>query len=110
MSTEPSPAVLSAIWGNMCIDDVLLTNLKVSTLAEQYGELTVEAVWGPCVVWGGENEQAVEAVTHRDRLHLVHTSYKPVSGLLEKVVETMASERVPTHNSQPLVYQLTNQQ
>ena len=43
------------------------------------------ASWGPAVALGLVGEQVIGAATFNDRLHLVHTSYAPVTGLLDQM-------------------------
>jgi NRPS condensation-like uncharacterized protein len=62
--------------------EILLTNLGVVEFKETYGPLTLHALWGPAVDIGFAMAQTVGAVTVGDRLHLLHTSYEPASGLL----------------------------
>jgi hypothetical protein len=74
-------AVLSDVFG--C--EALLTNLGVVKLPREYGPLVLEAVWGPAVTLGFVGEQVVGAATFGDQLHLLHTSYAPIKGLLDQI-------------------------
>ena len=62
--------------------EILLTNLGAVAFKDVYGPLTLHALWGPSVDTGFAMGQTVGAVTVRDQLHLLHTSYEPISGLL----------------------------
>jgi NRPS condensation-like uncharacterized protein len=62
--------------------EILLTNLGAVEFEDTYGPLTLHALWGPAVDTGFAMGQTVGAVTVGDRLHLLHTSYEPASGLL----------------------------
>jgi hypothetical protein len=62
--------------------EILLTNLGTIEFKDTYGPLTLHALWGPSVNTGFAMGQTVGAVTVRDQLHLLHTSYEPASGLL----------------------------
>jgi hypothetical protein len=64
--------------------EILLTNLGTVEFKDTYGPLTLEALWGPSVHTGFAMGQTVGAVTVRDQLHLLHTSYEPASGLLRE--------------------------
>ncbi|MBN3754417.1 condensation protein [Paraburkholderia sp. Tr-20389] len=74
-------AVFAQAFGN----DAVITNLGVVDLPKQFGALVLDAVWGPSVVVGVEGEQVIGAVTFDDQLHLVHTSFAPMRGLLDQM-------------------------
>jgi len=62
--------------------EILLTNLGAVEFEDAYGPLTLHALWGPAVHTGFAMGQTVGAVTVKDQLHLLHTSYEPTGGLL----------------------------
>ncbi|MBP0594796.1 condensation protein [Paraburkholderia sp. LEh10] len=66
--------------------DAVVTNLGVVNLPRQYGPLKLESLWGPAVSMGVVGEQVVGAVTFNNQLHLLHTSFEPVEGLLEEML------------------------
>ena len=84
-SRHYTPEVLTQIWGMATSYDAALSNLKEVRLSPTYGSLTLTAAYGPGFVWGGENEQTVGVVTLHGRLHLLHSSYKPIACLLEEM-------------------------
>ena len=84
-ATQPTPEVLARMWAGIASHDAVLSNLKEAQLGPVYGGSTVAAVYGPAVLWGGESEQTVGAVTFDGRLRLVHSSYKPLPGLLNSM-------------------------
>lgn len=69
---------------------MLLSNLRTVELPPAPDGLTLEAVWGPSVLLGVEGEQMIGAATFDGALHLVYTSFSPVTGLLETVQEMIA--------------------
>lgn len=71
--------------------DLLLSNLKSAEFRAVPADLTVEAVWGPSVLLGVEGEQMVGVATFDGALHLVHTSFTPVAGLLEATRQMIAN-------------------
>jgi NRPS condensation-like uncharacterized protein len=75
-------AVFAQVFGN----DAVITNLGVVDLPKRFGSLALDAVWGPSVAVGVAGEQVIGAATYDDRLHLVHTSYAPMHGLLDRMV------------------------
>jgi NRPS condensation-like uncharacterized protein len=64
--------------------EILLTNLGAVEFRDSYGPLTLDALWGPSVTTGFAQGQTVGAVTTGGRLHLLHTSYEPAHGLLDR--------------------------
>jgi NRPS condensation-like uncharacterized protein len=69
--------------------EILLTNLGAVELEKAYGPLTVNALWGPAVHAGFAMGQTVGAVTVRDQLHLLHTSYESAGGLLGEALSLL---------------------
>jgi hypothetical protein len=66
--------------------EILLTNLGAVEFRDSYGPLTLRGLWGPAVDIGFAMGQTVGVVTVGDRLHLLHTSYEPASGLLDEAL------------------------
>jgi hypothetical protein len=79
---DDAKAVFAQAFGN----DAVITNLGVVDLPDRFGPLVLDAVWGPSVAVGVVGEQVIGAATFDDRLHLVHTSFAPLRGLLEQIV------------------------
>ncbi|HEY2605497.1 condensation domain-containing protein [Paraburkholderia sp. RL18-103-BIB-C] len=73
------------IFANVFAGDAAVTNLGVVTLPQAFGSLVLDAVWGPAIAVGLIGEQVIGAATFNDRLHLVHTSYAPIKGLLDQM-------------------------
>jgi NRPS condensation-like uncharacterized protein len=78
-------AEAKTIFANVFAGDAAVTNLGVVTLPQMFGSLVLDAVWGPSIAVGLVGEQVVGAATFNDRLHLVHTSYAPITGLLDQM-------------------------
>ncbi|MFM0015102.1 hypothetical protein [Paraburkholderia sediminicola] len=85
MAGVKETAEAKTIFANMFGGDAALTNLGVVALPRVFGSLVLDAVWGPSVILGLVGEQVIGAVTFNDRLHLVHTSYAPITGLLDRM-------------------------
>jgi hypothetical protein len=75
-------AVFAQAFGN----DAVITNLGVVDLPKRFGPLALDAVWGPSVAVGVVGEQVIGAATYHEQLHLVHTSFAPMRGLLDQMV------------------------
>jgi len=74
--------------------DVLVSNLKTVEIPIQPDGLMVESVWGPSVLCGYEGEHAIGAATFDGALHLVHSSFTPVAGLLDTIHEKLMAASV----------------
>jgi Condensation domain len=70
--------------------DLLVSNLKTVEIPVQPDGLVVESVWGPSVLTGYEGEHAIGAATFDGALHLVYSSFAPVSGLLGAIRDKLA--------------------
>ncbi|MEV0223172.1 condensation domain-containing protein [Streptomyces sp. NPDC050704] len=88
---NPSPTDMAAMLAAAAPHEVLLTNLGVLPIPASYGALTIEALWGPSVFFGFEGEQTVGLSTLDGTLRLLHTSFTPVTGLLELAREHLLS-------------------
>jgi NRPS condensation-like uncharacterized protein len=78
-------AEAKTIFANMFGGDAAVTNLGVVALPRVFGWLVLDAVWGPSVTLGLVGEQVIGVVTFNHQLHLVHTSYAPITGLLDQM-------------------------
>lgn len=67
---------------NSGLVDVIVSNLGVLPFPNEIGDLRLEAMWGPAVFMGMEEEQSIGAITCGGALHLVHASYTPIKQLL----------------------------
>jgi len=85
--------------------EILLTNLGAAAFKETYGPLTLDALWGPAILSAFANGQTVGAVTVRDQLHLLHTSYGPAN-LLGEILSVLNAvlEDVPDRAPQAGVH------
>jgi hypothetical protein len=63
-------------------NDLLVSNLGRLAFRSDAGRLRIEAIWGPAVLVGNEDEQMVGVATLEGAIHLLHTSYSPIQGLL----------------------------
>lgn len=71
--------------------DVLVSNLKTVEFPPATDGFAAESLWGPSVLTGVEGEHAVGSATLGGALHLVYSSFTPVSGLLEMVREKLTA-------------------
>lgn len=87
LDTVNGAADAKAVFAQAFANDAVITNLGVVGLPKRFGALALDAVWGPAVSVGVVGEQVIGASTFDGQMHLVHTSYAPVPGLLERIVE-----------------------
>jgi hypothetical protein len=73
--------------------DVLVSNLKTVEFPPATDGFVAESLWGPSVLAGVEGEHAVGSATLGGAMHLVYSSFTPVSGLLEMVREKLTAAR-----------------
>lgn len=62
--------------------DFVVTNLGVLAYETRFGNLSLEALWGPAVLSGFENEHVFGVTTVSGRLALCYSSYTPIEPLL----------------------------
>jgi NRPS condensation-like uncharacterized protein len=86
------------VFANVFAGDAVVTNLGVVALPHVFGRLILDAVWGPSVAVGPVDEQVVGAATFNGRLHLVHTSYAPVTGLLDQMSAELSDALMSIHS------------
>ncbi len=61
---------------------LVVSNLGVLPIAQQYGPYVVKAVWGPAMLTNlPEDRQTIGVSTFGGRLRIVHQSYVPIRGL-----------------------------
>jgi hypothetical protein len=83
ISSGPDVNAISQFELRMCVNEMMLSNLGVLPIETDYGNLTLEAVWGPSVFVGIEGEQMIGAATLHGAVHLLHSSYTPLPSLLQ---------------------------
>jgi hypothetical protein len=66
--------------------DLVVTNVQRIPFDTNFGDIHLEAVWGPSALNEVEGVQAVALATTNDSMCLVHTSYTPIEDLLENAV------------------------
>jgi NRPS condensation-like uncharacterized protein len=71
--------------------DLLASNLKTVEFPVQPDGLVVESVWGPSVLVGYEGEHTIGSATFNGALHLVYSSFTPLSGLLDATHQKIVS-------------------
>ncbi|MEG4491337.1 phthiocerol/phthiodiolone dimycocerosyl transferase family protein [Microcoleus sp. D3_18_C4] len=68
MSTNPSPDVVLQIFKDQWDYDVCISNLTRLMIQQQFGEVELQAIYGPVVTTGVENERFVGVATLGERL------------------------------------------
>lgn len=96
----PTAAALMAMLAQAFAHPGSVTNLGAVDIPTRYGggALTLDALWGPGVITFRER-QTVGAVTLDGRLHLLHSSWAPVHGLLPDMLRLL--ERAVGQHARP---------
>lgn len=68
MGAKPSSETVQQIFDQHCAADGMVTNLGRLTLRQRYGELKLEAIYGPVVLSGFAEERVLGVTTLGDRL------------------------------------------
>jgi hypothetical protein len=82
MSRHPSLHETIAFMASHGGAKISVNNLGAIPFEARFGELTLEAIWGPCLLLGYEGERLISAATVNGSLHLTHTSYEPLPSVL----------------------------
>ncbi|REG49629.1 condensation domain-containing protein [Paraburkholderia sp. BL6669N2] len=94
IASNPPAFAIADLMTNSFNWDILLSNLGDLSIPTNYGALTLRAIWGPSVSLGLDREQAIGVATLGNILRLVHTSYKPLEGLLDEAVRILTDALV----------------
>jgi len=90
IASNPGVHGIAAFELQMCACEAMLSNLGELPFETPVGGLKLEALWGPAVFVGIEGEQMIGVATVNGVLHLLHSSYSPIEGLLEGVQEVLS--------------------
>jgi hypothetical protein len=83
ISSKPGVQGIAHFELQVCACEMMVSNLGVLLFETDFGDLRLEALWGPSVFVGIEGEQMIGAVTLRGAIHLLHSSYTPIASLLD---------------------------
>lgn len=83
VNRKPTVAAISDFTAQAFASEVTISNLGSLPFGQQFGPIRLEALWGPAVVIGRENEHTIGAATVAGSLCLTYTSHTPKRGLLE---------------------------
>jgi hypothetical protein len=89
MSSKPGVQGIAQFELQVCACEMMVSNLGVLPFDADFGNLRLEAFWGPSVFVGIEGEQMIGAATVRGAIHLLHSSYTPVASLLETTEQVL---------------------
>jgi hypothetical protein len=71
--------------------DIMLTNLGTLGYQTDFGDLQLEAVWGPAVSARLVNAHTIGVATTNGSIRLLQTTFAPVGSLLETVEEILVT-------------------
>jgi hypothetical protein len=88
LTTQDLPTTIAP---NEFAHEISLTNLGNLRYETSFGELKLEALWGPAVSLGFVDVQTIGVATANGALCLLHTSYEPTESLLEVTGQILVS-------------------
>jgi NRPS condensation-like uncharacterized protein len=71
--------------------DLMVSNLGQIPYKSEFGELKLEAIWGPTALQGLEGEQNVGVATTNGAIRLLHVSYSLIPYLLENTESILSA-------------------
>jgi hypothetical protein len=89
ISSKPGVQGIAQFELQVCACEMMVSNLGVLPFEADFGDLRLEALWGPSVFVGIEGEQMIGAATMRGAIHLLHSSYTPIASLLETTEQVL---------------------
>jgi hypothetical protein len=89
ISSKPGVQGIAQFELQVCACEMMVSNLGVLPVEADFGDLRLEAFWGPSVFVGIEGEQMIGAATVRGAIHLLHSSYTPIASLLETTEQVL---------------------
>jgi hypothetical protein len=95
MFKHPSSRETIALMAKFGGQKICVNNLGAIPFEARFGELTLEAIWGPCLLLGYEGERLISAATVNGSLHLIHTSYEPLPSVLEMMEQHLTAACAP---------------
>jgi hypothetical protein len=78
--------------------DLMVSNLGQIPYKSEFGELKLEAIWGPTALQGLEGEQNVGIATTNGAIRLLHASYSLIPYLLENTESILSAACTDTHD------------
>jgi NRPS condensation-like uncharacterized protein len=98
-TVEGNVPVLSAISGAMATnmnveqgaefnraafsEELMVSNVGLLPYSPDFGKVTIQSLWAPSLLRGFGPEQTIGVATVNGSIHLLHTSWIPIPGLLE---------------------------
>ncbi len=71
-------------------EETMVSNVGLVPYSPDFGKVTVKSLWAPAMLRGHEPEQTIGVATINGSIHLIHTSWNPIPGLLEGVEQKLA--------------------
>lgn len=90
LSGDPTVAETAAVWAHVYGAELLVSNLGVLSMPSSYGDIVLKAIWGPAVSTGIEHEQTLGVSTFGGELRVLHTSFEPIEGLVQKTLAILS--------------------
>lgn len=92
---NPTVAETAAVWAKVYGAEILVTNLGALEVPSHYGDVSLTGLWGPAVSTGIAHEQTIGVASFEGTLRILHTSFEPIDGLVELMVDTLLGQVSP---------------
>jgi NRPS condensation-like uncharacterized protein len=66
-------------------EELMVSNVGLVPYSPDFGKVAIESLWAPAMLRGHQPEQTIGVATVNGSLHLLHTSWIPIPGLLEAI-------------------------
>lgn len=70
-------------------EEVMVSNVGLLPYSPEFGDLKLESLWAPVMLRGHAPEQTIGVATVNGKIHLVHSSWNPIPGLLGGIKEQL---------------------
>jgi len=91
MNVEQGELFARAAFG----EEILVSNVGLIPYGPDFGKVKIKSIWAPVMLRGNKPEQTIGVATINGSIHLVHSSWTPVPGLLEGVERKLAEACMP---------------
>jgi hypothetical protein len=66
-------------------EELMVSNVSLVPYSPDFGKVAIKSLWAPAMLRGHQPEQTIGVATVNGSLHLLHTSWIPIPGLLEAI-------------------------
>lgn len=92
LAGNPTVAETASVWASVYGAEVLMTNLGALEVQSAFGDVKLAGLWGPAVSTGISHEQTLGIASLAGTLRILHTSFEPIDGLLEAMLDILLGQ------------------